>query len=97
LLASAAGILSAGIIISRYQPRARYLAFWNVIVGFFTVLSILSFSLMGCDESRNSVKIDHDLAPTCNEGCNCDFVKYSPVCGADGLTYISGISELKFH
>lgn len=26
---------------------------------------------------------------TCNSYCNCDFVKYSPVCGENDKTYIS--------
>lgn len=26
---------------------------------------------------------------SCNSNCHCDYVKYSPVCGEDGNTYIS--------
>ena len=26
---------------------------------------------------------------TCNSDCHCDYVKYTPVCGSDGQTYIS--------
>lgn len=89
LLSSAAGILVAGWVITKYKPRARYLSFWNVIVGLLSVLSVVSFSFMGCDESKNAVTIDYDMNPSCNAECHCDFVKYSPVCGADGSTYIS--------
>lgn len=90
LVSSAAGLLSAGFVITKYKPRARYVTLWNFIIGVFSVLSILSFSLLGCDESRNAVKINYDDFPSCNSECNCDFVKYSPVCGVDGVTYISG-------
>lgn len=31
-----------------------------------------------------------DSLSTCNSECACDFVKYSPVCGENGNTYISG-------
>jgi Organic Anion Transporter Polypeptide (OATP) family/Kazal-type serine protease inhibitor domain len=89
LLASAGGILVSGFVITKYKPRARYLSFWNVIVGISSVLYVISFSFMGCEESRNSVNIDYDSKPSCNADCHCDFVRYSPVCGADGSTYIS--------
>lgn len=88
LVSSAAGLLVAGYVISKYKPSARYLAFWNVIVGVLSVVSVLSFSFMGCEEGQHSVHGSVDVAP-CNTLCNCDFVKYSPVCGADGITYIS--------
>lgn len=89
LLSSASGILASGFIITKFKPRARYLAFWNVIVGFLSVLCVVSFSFMGCEESKNAINIAHDVVPSCNTACNCDFVKYAPVCGADGITYIS--------
>lgn len=91
LLASAAGILVAGFVITKFKPRARLLSFWNVIVGVLSVFCVISFSFMGCDESRNAVKIDYEAIPSCNADCHCDFVKYSPVCGVDGVTYISGL------
>lgn len=90
LISSAAGILIAGVVITKYKPSARYLAFWNVIVGLLSVLSVLSFSFMGCDEGRNALRTSVDVSlSSCNELCHCDFVKYSPVCGADGITYVS--------
>lgn len=89
LMSSALGLLIAGFAISKYKPRARYLAFWNVIVGFLSVASVLSYSFMGCDESRNAVSVNYDAIPSCNSDCFCDFAKYSPVCGVDGVTYIS--------
>lgn len=90
LVASASGLLAAGFVITKFKPSARHLALWNVIVGFLAVVSIISMSFMGCDESRNAVKAHHEGNPSCNSDCNCDFVKYSPVCGLDGVTYISG-------
>lgn len=29
------------------------------------------------------------FSSTCNINCQCDYVKYSPICGSDGKTYIS--------
>lgn len=43
---------------------------------------------MGCDDGSKAIHSPVDILP-CNEPCHCDFVKYSPVCGADGITYVS--------
>lgn len=76
-------------MISKYKPRARYLACWNVLVGVLSVISVFSYSFLGCEESKNAISLNIDELSTCNSACHCDFVKYSPVCGADGSTYIS--------
>lgn len=86
LVASAIGILSAGYVITKFQPQGKSLARWNVIVGVLTVAAIFSFSFMGCQHSKDAVVIDDAV---CSSNCHCDLVKYSPVCGADGRTYIS--------
>lgn len=86
LVASALGILSAGFFITKFKPHGRHLALWNVVVGILSVFCIFSFSFMGCEHSKSSVIIRNDV---CNADCNCGFVKYSPVCGADQRTYIS--------
>lgn len=44
---------------------------------------------MGCEESEKTMSIKNDATTTCNTDCHCDFVRYSPVCGDDGFTYIS--------
>lgn len=53
LVFSAIGILLSGLIISKYKPRARYLAAWNVIVGAISVLGIVSYAYLGCAENDN--------------------------------------------
>lgn len=85
--ASALGILTAGIVITKFKPRARVLTLWNVFIGLATACCIFSFALLGCTQNDNSVKVNFDA--TCNADCHCDFVRYSPVCGTDGLTYTS--------
>ena len=53
LVFSAFGILISGLVISKYKPRARYLAAWNVIVGIISVLGIISYAFLGCPASDN--------------------------------------------
>lgn len=48
----------------------------------------MSYTFLWCEETRKAVSISNNAGPSCNSACNCDFVKYSPVCGG-GLTYIS--------
>lgn len=49
LVFSAIGVLVSGVIISKYKPRARVLAAWNVAVGAISVLGMLSYMYLGCD------------------------------------------------
>uniref|UniRef100_A0A1A9UYM4 Solute carrier organic anion transporter family member n=1 Tax=Glossina austeni TaxID=7395 RepID=A0A1A9UYM4_GLOAU len=91
---SATGVLLSGFVISRYRPRARYMAAWNVIVGFLTVAGCISYAFIGCPGNEQSVIVNiHDSslsnATTCNSACHCDYVRYSPVCGENKMTYIS--------
>ncbi|XP_023302200.2 solute carrier organic anion transporter family member 74D [Lucilia cuprina] len=91
---SAVGVLLSGFIISKYKPRARYMAAWNVVVGFLTVAGIMTYAFIGCPGNEQSVVVNiHDKsissAPTCNSECGCDYVRYSPVCGENNMTYIS--------
>ncbi|XP_058460413.1 solute carrier organic anion transporter family member 74D-like [Malaya genurostris] len=84
---SAIGILVSGLVITRYKPRARYLAAWNVLVGISSVMGMITYAFLGCPASESSVTINDPSA--CTSVCHCDFVQYSPICGEDGNTYIS--------
>ncbi|KAL1123244.1 hypothetical protein AAG570_002331 [Ranatra chinensis] len=92
LVFSACGILISGLVITKYKPRARPLALWNVIVGAISVIGIISYMFMGCPTSGTQGVIlkngELDATLPCNENCRCDYVQYSPVC-AGGQTYIS--------
>lgn len=82
-VASALGILMSGIAITKLKPSARKLAAWNVLVPALTILALVIKYNLGCAANDNAVV----LSNTAN--CHCDYVKYSPVCGSNNLTYVS--------
>ncbi|KAJ8958762.1 hypothetical protein NQ314_006378 [Rhamnusium bicolor] len=90
LVFSAVGILLSGLIISKCKPRARYLAAWNVLVGAISVMGIISYAYLGCRENDNRAPLlpNGEMNPVsdCNAHCNCDYVKYNPVCSEDEKT-----------
>lgn len=94
LIFSAFGILLSGMIISKYKPRARYLAGWNIIVGIVSVMGMISYAYLGCPENDIQVMNMHpdnelETQLSCNDNCYCDYVTYNPVCSDDGRTFIS--------
>lgn len=57
LVCSAVGVLFSGVVISKYKPRARYLAGWNVIVGAISIAGIISYAYLGCVEADNKLPV----------------------------------------
>lgn len=41
------------------------------------------------DLSMGLGSFEHQFTPPCNLTCDCDFDKFSPICGSDGKTYFS--------
>lgn len=48
LVFAAIGILTAGIIVQKFKPKARYMAFWNMIIDLISLFGIISYSFLGC-------------------------------------------------
>lgn len=86
---SGIGVLIGGIFISKFKPSARFLTMWHIICGFCCVTGMISYAFMGCAESEKTLNLKSESISSCNADCHCDFVRYSPVCGDDGITYIS--------
>lgn len=93
LVFSAFGILISGLVISKYKPKARYLAAWNVMVGAISVVGMISYAFLGCSANDSQITVQPDGALMtqlpCNEQCHCDYVTYNPVCSEHGQTFIS--------
>jgi hypothetical protein len=63
LIFSALGIMASGAVISKFKPRPRYLAGWNVFVEMLEVIGHLSYSFLTCtvDDLHGQMKPDHRL------------------------------------
>nr|CAD7432302.1 unnamed protein product [Timema monikensis] len=94
LVFSALGILMSGAVITKVKPKARTLAAWNLLIVGITAFGIASYAFLGCPETDTYGNLKEDgLLSTnfsCNKDCNCEQVKYTPVCSQDGAkSYIS--------
>lgn len=51
-------------------------------------IGVFSYAFLGCDETK--IAVTNFNEDSCSQGCKCDFNPvFSPVCGSDGLTYVS--------
>lgn len=53
-VSTAIGLLLAGIVITIFKPRARYLAGWNIVTSLIQALSIVSLVFISCPAVDNS-------------------------------------------
>lgn len=104
IIFSAMGILLSGVVLSKYTPSARKIVMWNVVTTLCTALIFFSYNFMGCAESDRATAMtvsQVNATNYCNTHCHCDYVQYSPVCGEDGVTYISpchaGCTDLSYY
>ncbi|XP_076246769.1 organic anion transporting polypeptide 33Ea [Calliopsis andreniformis] len=78
------GFLFSGLIISKFKPGPRPLLAWNVFVGVCFVAGQIVFIFLGCSDigikGLDLETMQMNLTFSCNADCNCDGVKYSPVC-----------------
>ncbi len=86
ILFQSTGMMLSGFMISKFQPSARKLAGWNVIIAFTSVAVIVSFTQIGCNVgtidfgSKNLEDNTWNLTTNCNADCNCKTSKILPVC-----------------
>jgi hypothetical protein len=55
---SAVGLLSAGIVITVFKPRARYLAGWNIVTSLISAFGLMTYSLLGCPANNNALILE---------------------------------------
>uniref|UniRef100_A0A3Q1HYW9 Solute carrier organic anion transporter family member n=1 Tax=Anabas testudineus TaxID=64144 RepID=A0A3Q1HYW9_ANATE len=99
--AVALGMFSGGLLMKRLKLNimgAAKFAFGTSLIGyilslFFFAMSCENAKIAGVTLSYNStdtVSYDkHLLSTTCNSNCMCSVSDWDPVCGANGITYVS--------
>lgn len=92
LLGMVCGMLASGFFISKRKPRAKYLLFWNVIVGVIYMCGQFTNLFLTCPDGKMPLVAGNliNLTTECNSNCICDKIRYSPVCHEEtGVTFFS--------
>uniref|UniRef100_A0A8C2XNE3 Solute carrier organic anion transporter family member n=1 Tax=Cyclopterus lumpus TaxID=8103 RepID=A0A8C2XNE3_CYCLU len=99
--AVALGMFSGGVIMKKYKlgiMGAAKFAFGTSLLGYFLSLIFLA---MGCENSKvagitvsyTGVEVlsyeEQSLSSDCNSACLCSRREWDPVCGENGITYMS--------
>ncbi|XP_054680741.1 solute carrier organic anion transporter family member 1C1 isoform X2 [Grus americana] len=99
--AVAFGIFSGGLIMKKFRINVLGAAKLSLGSSFFGYLLLLSLFAMGCENSdvagltvsyhgtKRTTDYEQALFSECNSGCSCSKNDWDPICGANGVTYIS--------
>ncbi|XP_056351113.1 solute carrier organic anion transporter family member 1C1-like isoform X2 [Oenanthe melanoleuca] len=99
--AVAFGIFSGGLIMKKLGIGVLGAAKLSLGSSFFGYLLLLSLLALGCENSdvagltvpyhgtRPTTDPEAALFSECNWGCSCSRDEWDPICGEDGVTYIS--------
>ncbi|XP_022236564.1 solute carrier organic anion transporter family member 4A1-like, partial [Limulus polyphemus] len=88
------GIFTSGTFMRKFRPSARAVACWIALATLAYSVGMVLLMFIGCPLN---IQIDMnetgDVLPStvskCNETCNCRLGVFAPVCGGDGVTYLS--------
>lgn len=95
------GYLIGGLIMKKFKvtvKKAAYLAFWlclsEYLLSFLSyVMTCDNFPVAGLTTSYEGVKhqlyVENKVLADCNTRCNCSTNTWDPVCGDNGLAYMS--------
>ncbi|XP_053112159.1 solute carrier organic anion transporter family member 1C1 [Hemicordylus capensis] len=99
--AVALGIFSGGLIMKKFRLNILGAARLSLGSSFFGYLLLLSLFAMGCKNAdvagltvsyQGHKQVSHNeqtLFSECNSGCVCSKNEWDPICGENGITYIS--------
>ncbi|XP_007906532.1 solute carrier organic anion transporter family member 3A1 isoform X1 [Callorhinchus milii] len=94
------GIFLGGLLVKKLNLSALGAVRMAMLVNLISTACYISFLFLGCDNGPiagvtvpygNDTGSGEDLDPfaPCNSECDCTMAIYSPVCGSDGITYLS--------
>ncbi|XP_062990421.1 solute carrier organic anion transporter family member 1C1-like isoform X2 [Elgaria multicarinata webbii] len=99
--AVALGIFSGGLIMKKFRLNVLGAARLSLVSSFFGYLLLLSLFAMGCKNAdvagltisyQGDKQVSHyeqTLFSECNSGCICSKNEWDPICGENGITYVS--------
>ncbi|XP_048157903.1 solute carrier organic anion transporter family member 1C1 isoform X6 [Corvus hawaiiensis] len=99
--AVAFGIFSGGLIMKKFRIGVLGAAKLSLGSSFFGYLLLLSLFAMGCENSdvagltvsyhgtKPMTDYEQALFSECNSGCSCSKNDWDPICGENGVTYVS--------
>ncbi|RMC02744.1 hypothetical protein DUI87_19934 [Hirundo rustica rustica] len=99
--AVAFGIFSGGLIMKKFGIGVLGAAKLSLGSSFFGYLLLLSLFAMGCENSdvagltvsyhgaKRMTDYEEALFSECNSGCSCSQNDWDPICGENGVTYVS--------
>ncbi|XP_039427041.1 solute carrier organic anion transporter family member 1C1 isoform X7 [Corvus cornix cornix] len=99
--AVAFGIFSGGLIMKKFRIGVLGTAKLSLGSSFFGYLLLLSLFAMGCENSdvagltvsyhgtKPMTDYEQALFSECNSGCSCSKNDWDPICGENGVTYVS--------
>ncbi|XP_072258792.1 solute carrier organic anion transporter family member 3A1 [Pyxicephalus adspersus] len=93
------GIFLGGLLVKKLSLSALGAIRMAMLVNLVSTACYVSFLFLGCDTGpvagvtvpygNISSGYSFDHPPPCNSGCECHNDTFTPVCGADGITYLS--------
>ncbi|XP_062472768.1 solute carrier organic anion transporter family member 1C1 [Pezoporus occidentalis] len=99
--AVAFGIFSGGLIMKKFRISVLGATKLSLGSSFFGYLLLLSLFAMGCENSdvagltvsyhgaKQMTDYEQALYSECNSGCACSKNDWDPICGENGVTYVS--------
>ncbi|XP_056311220.1 solute carrier organic anion transporter family member 1C1-like [Danio aesculapii] len=101
LPAVALGIFLSGLMMKRFKWDLLTATRVNLFAGVVMIFLTIPFFALSCENldvagvtvsyqgSTEDQDIKSDLPPFCNAHCGCSDLQWDPVCGENGVTYIS--------